>query len=1725
MAIDISKLLGKVENGGVNALGMLSADEFNLLVSAVMENQENISDVVKNAVYSIMQGSTEYKPDENHVVRLPGAETQVKVLCEGNIKNLVSVDNTCKVKFAFTSTDGGENTFEVVDVDIQAYENGEHKSIGKFSASTSDFNNPTYTEYDLSQYGLNNGIYNSLLIVATGRKTTKSGSYQFDSITLTELKIQLARDFHQPIFTSLTSYFPLDYIVHGAVDKRLFISVKGSAGTLSLEYDLNANMDNETVHYNQMDSTAYRILTHGVHEVTAYLRCEDGRGGYLYSNVLINNFMVVNQQTDGADMTKPYFLLQSNTTYELMSANVFAFVTNFVQSSICEYAVYSPHIDSEGTITNAGSDIDISFLLTSPDDGEGNWDSEYFRINTLASPGTTLSLNTTVEIEAEEGETATNFYNAYLHVIRTDAQGKEHDFLYESSKVSNKYIKVDNSEAFSPLAGADFLLNPKVRNNSEAHPDRIYNARGGNEEVPSTFEGFGFINDGWITSPSDGQKVLRVPAGKRLNIQYYPFKQFVTSSDSSMTLEIDFAVRNVTNEKDPILSIFEVLSGTNQKRGLEIKPMTGALYTASNVNESECDFHWQEDTRTRLSINIHNSVQPEGIDALKPKSSTTLPGLANTKIALCRIFMNEVIVREMQFNVSNRSEFCTSATSNGGITIGQDGADIDIYSIRCYENKQVSTSEVMKNYVATLPTSEEKLKVRAMNDILTSGRVDFSKVKAKGKRVLVWHGTEPYYYDSGKQKGWWEIHQYNEDGTEDKEISGTIGKETKGLTCTRQGSTANTYYYSNLQTKIKDLEEGEKIKVALKDLHDSIHYGDKIVETKMDEATEQEVPTGRILRKVWGGNLGKQYPVYEDIDHSVEYESIEEDGEEKLLLPDGWVDGNGKYRGLGFKVQKDLPLGQKMVLKINYASPMQSHLLGCTRAYNDLHKIVVGPNGIQKNPNDDSLSVPNARVAKYNEPFFFFTQAEGSNSVLFRGPGIFGPGKMDKPTWGYDKKTHPMFCMIEGSDNNYEQTDFLVPWDTNEIYYDPSAEGWFHYGLQGWDFDAGDTDTDANGNEYPKGTIKAASESKDYMKRIREIFNWIYMHSTAIGFYNGTFDKFKTSSQAQNLKTKYWCTQGDDAFKLKRYRYHKYTEEYVNSDGDTLTRDIDDSGWVDAGLPIGSNHITNVDGNKLYWKDSSRSRCSTAVTDLPVMESVFAEVDVRTDEIFGNAYSISANQTQFATLNTELVNALVAHAKKYIGWYIKPESLKFHYVFINHFMAGTDNCSKNTYYVLDPVAREVEIDGVKKMCYLLELHQDDVDTIFATDNNGRTTKPYYIDRMHQFADDDPSLSLYEGNANVLFNLCEKMYESSLELQGTLRATFDAMTTLVSESDNVEGMDGESSKVSVWGFLNKYFFSVQRYYPAVVWNEMARIRYEFPKMMGFISQGSGARGVDPITQSLGDQLESEIQYMKRRLVYMASYACWGQFRDSGKTYNIGLADAADTFSSQAFHLPHEATSSVEYKFDLIPHQYIYPTGMLGQTTVDSHQRVAPGQKFTFSLGSTSTNDTGMSILGINYYRSIGNLGDMPASPKLKVTINGKRLTEFNAIPTKFYKDMVTGEEVPAFRPGSIEVSAERIEHLSLYGCKQIGGDLNLKKLSRLKTLDIRSTNIGGCTLPQTSSLTSVKFPGGFNALNFENLVNLATIDMTQGYSNIEAIMVKNCSQYTYDYVLSVISYML
>lgn len=1470
--------------------------------------------------------------------------------------------------------------------------------------------------------------------------STKSATSTYvavgNSVTKTTLDLECQQNWQTPIVASDYSSrgFPISYMVYGAVQKTLHIIITGGNGTDMPEktYELSASADSSVKSDYITDATdTYKLFKHGVRTVKAWLTCDDGKGGTITSRTLVNRFMVVNPTTD-ADKTTPYLMLQ----------DMISEADNYAQADICQYAVFSPSVEND-TVVNKGDAVPVVFYLTAyaenfPDDNP----TEYFRIEQNVSPGTQNTLNTTIEIETEDESQTT--IPAYFRIWRKDGD-TEVNFLLASQGSNNLVIQVDNSESFAPKSGATFVLNPKTRNNSETNPKTIINAKT-NTEIESTWNGFGLVKDGWLASDVDGQRVLRIPAGASINFKYNPFAQFLTTADSSCEIELDFMVRNVTNEDDPIISLFEALSTTDADgnavssyRGLKMCPLHGEIHTKSKYVSSETDFNWREGVRTHISINIHNAVAPNKNDALVPASSTTLD-LTATKIALVRVLINGGIEREFKFSITDNEEFCTGSMSNGGFTLGQSGADLDIYSIRIYQNTSVEANEVLDDYISTLPTTAEKQAMRKQNDILTGGKIDLQKCRALGKRCLVWHGVEPYKENTAAQKGYWEIFQYDKEGNYLPEYSGTLCKETASLETKRQGSTANTYYYSNIQTKMSDVEE--TITVLLTQLHSSITY-------EVKDVTNDDGTTTKVV-SLKGGNLGKNFPVSET---AQDYEYAEVNGQSAVVVPDGWVDGNGMYRGIGYIVAEGTPMAQKLVNKINYASSMQSHLTGVNNLYNDLHKAIVGKNSLQE-------SYSEARVSKYTEPFLFFTQASDSDTPIYRGPCTFGAGKMDKPTWGYVKKLHPMFTMIEGSDNNYDLTDMRVPFtwgDTdcpeNITYQGGDYEGFFYNGKQCLDFDAGATQKDTQ--ETP---------TEELITRIAEVWNFLYLHSPMVQYYKGTFEAFQQSDAAKNnVFNKYWCTDGTEAYKLKRY-------DYVNQK------------WVDAGL----------------WNSTSKA---------------WAAIDLRTDDITKATYDASSNQSEYAALNIEFKTAIVNHCKKYMGFYFREDSLKLYYTLIIHLLAGTDSCSKNTYFVLDPKAVDVTIDGETRSCYLFELHTDDVDTMLPIDNNGRSTKPYYIDRMHPYVDGDTTTEKYEGMHNVLFNLCEEMYEyqtdtdGKTEIQKMLRRIFTAMEGLVSANDYIDGFPSTGIKVSVMGCLWKYIYYVHKYIPQVAFNEAARIRYEYPEMIGFVSYGSGARGVRPITQSNGSLLECELQFIERRLVLMGSFAAWGPFFD-GKDHSIGIADATEAFSMQAFHLPDSATSVNTYQFNVTPHQYIYPTGMMGQTNIDPHTRVAPGEVFTLNLGTTSSNDTGMSIMGINYYRSIGNVGDL-STPNQTITVNGKRLTEFVAEPSAYYTDMDSGNSVPAFRPGAIEISAKNIQKLSLKGCTGTSGSIDLSNLSRLESVDVRQTKLNEVTLPETHTLTSVQLPATTTNVNVTNQQNLSTLTL-EGYTNLAKYVVKNNS---------------
>ena len=146
------------------------------------------------------------------------------------------------------------------------------------------------------------------------------------------------------------------------------------------------------------------------------------------------------------------------------------------------------------------------------------------------------------------------------------------------------------------------------------------------------------------------------------------------------------------------------------------------------------------------------------------------------------------------------------------------------------------------------------------------------------------------------------------------------------MSAKRQGTTANTYAYSNLQTKIGDIVYG--VLVKLNNINSEYITYEIITETVEGQEVAKAVLTG--------GNLdGNKYVI-----------TVDGDGDNCIVVPDGWFTFDNKYCGVGFQVISNSPMAQKLVNKINYASSMQSHLMGGVMSYNDLHNAIVGYNAL-----------------------------------------------------------------------------------------------------------------------------------------------------------------------------------------------------------------------------------------------------------------------------------------------------------------------------------------------------------------------------------------------------------------------------------------------------------------------------------------------------------------------------------------------------------------------------------------------------------------------------------------------------------------------------------------------------------------------------------------------------------------------------------------------------------
>jgi len=1207
-------------------------------------------------------------------------------------------------------------------------------------------------------------------------------------------------------------------------------------------------------------------------------------------------------------------------------------------------------------------------------------------VSKVATANKAEELLVTVEIEPENEATIPDGYNTRFYVF----SGAENLILTSGINEDGYYdVYVDNKEAIVPVLGATFMLDPKNRDNAEEHPDRIYNAKANNLEVASEWKNFGFINDGWMTD-ENGRKVLRVMAGSELRIKRNIFAQYfgAADNDSALTFDIHYKVSNVTNTTDPIVQI----KGGSGNKGVVLNALRGWVRSASYSDNDNCMFVWREGKEQYLSVNIHNSVKPLGNGCIYPSDKEAQ---ANGTLALARVLLNGDPVREIPFDKSSTTEWCDDA--NAEIIIGNAGADIDIYSIRVYERRQIDWADLlMRNYPSSLPTTEEKQNFKWRNAIRDGRYISLEEAKNKGYNCIVYHGKRPYYYANAEQKGWIEYFRYDQDGNLMPDYSGSNCKETGDMTFEGQGSTAMTYGEFNQQDK--NSNKIKAIQVAIGNLHESISV-------RIDGDTAY----------LKGGNLGKNYP-YEETEVGYPYANG------MVTVPDGWVDGNGKYRGLGYMVAPNTAIAQKKVAKINFASAMQSHLLAACKSYDELHFLAVGATPLQQTYIDKGLTRP--VLAKHLEPFLMFWEEDGETH--YTGLCTYGAAKMDKVAFGYTEKAHPMFSMFEGSDNNLPMTDFRVPFDGDAVpvLKKDEMDGYSYAGATSWDYDAGATSED--------GKDASAAIKKQWSK----YHNFIYLNSTNLKYYDGTADDFYLSDAAKNdTKSKYWCTTGAKAFHLLRY-------DFVNGE------------WVDAGM---NKSVVNL------------------------------KTDVRTKTTY-EAYKTS---TAYEKINNAFKEDMAKFFKDNGKFVMSQKSLLFNYCYVLMFLAGTDNSSKNTYYEIDPIAQDMsgEANDVfsqwylanfgesfdYKHCYIVVMAGDDMDSILPVNNMGNLTKEYYIERLYPYSDDKPNVCLYEGMDNALFNLCEKAFSFD-ERAAMANTIFAAMEMLVSEDDKMYGE--VASKKSVMGFLHKYFFNVQYYFPKIAYLEQARIRYEFFELLGH----AGARGVRPISQSIGSQVENELQFMEQRVVYLASFAMYGSLGNG--MGNIGISDADDNLQFRGTELPDG--SPADFVFTIKPHQYLYPCAFNGQTTMPSKQRTSPNEtcSFVVARGVTGTSDTNLGIRGINYISDLGDLSDKSITGNL--IINGKRLTRL----------LANTSSKREFRPASLTIDATSLLDVRIYPYQSIQV-LDFQKLIRCSYIYVSSSMVDECLLPQSSNLSVIGlYARNISVKNCPNITTLAPISPTQ-----------------------------
>ena len=417
-------------------------------------------------------------------------------------------------------------------------------------------------------------------------------------------------------------------------------------------------------------------------------------------------------------------------------------------------------------------------------------------------------------------------------------------------------------------------------------------------------------------------------------------------------------------------------------------------------------------------------------------------------------------------------------------------------------------------------------------------------------------------------------------------------------------------------------------------------------------------------------------------------------------------------------------------------------------------------------------------------------------------------------------------------------------------------------------------------------------------------------------------------------------------------------------------------------------------------------------------------------------------------------------------WHI--EDNMFYVVFMLMFGAK-DNGIKNTY----PYKFGTLASGSR-----WRQRQDDLDSLFPYDNQGLASAKFWCE-WADFSDEAKTAYVFKGEHSALVQLLLLAFPDVEK--DIAHRMFDAMQELSNY--------GSTTIDKLMGFFRTYFFDkAQYYFPKSVYNKDVEYAYEeaWPKY----ADGTYDVDVHPLSQVVGDALETEMEWIEKRMVYTMSKYQYGPFGANG--YN-------DTSLGRINY-----RTQIAQNRTLTPAIPLYPAIANGVNTLNATQRVMDGEEVTISgAGGSNTN---VYIMAAHYLSDIGDLSNLQVDSNQEAVIS---------VASKRLKRLKVGDEVAENVTSNLAGlnigECPSVTVIDARNLSSLTGEVDLSKCPRLQEALFAATDVRNISLQNGSKLTKLSLPDSLTTLALMNLKYLSEDNLEYGaLANVEFFRVEGCA---------------